>query len=104
MSGEVRLADRWRSCRERGAAQAEAAHEVVGERMPEQDGLDLCLAAHRETHEAALAQMSIDAFSKPTQAVDRLAGLARHARPPRLDAGTVAVTGCIGLGAVLVLD
>ena len=67
--------------------QALTGDEIVGERMPERMSLRLDESANGEKTKAMVLAVGVDPLDALAQAVDGLARFARHALPPRLEAG-----------------
>ena len=77
-----------------GGRQAPEACHVVGEGVPEDDGLDLFDAAHQQAEQAAVAGLGVDELrGRGALLVDRLGVVAAHAAAPLGDGGRVARQG-----------
>ena len=67
--------------------QTASGDESVRERMPERMSLRLDAPAHGKKTKAMVLAIGVDPLDALTQGVDGLARFARHALPPRLEAG-----------------
>src|SRR5260370_18017496 len=76
------------SCRGGETLEPEPTLEIVGQRMPEDDGARLGAAADEEASQAVLPHPGVDALGQGAPPIDRLAGLARHALAPGRNPGT----------------
>src|SRR5258708_10580707 len=85
-------------------AEAVALQDVVGERVPEQDGADLFDAAHSQLPQVPVAPAGMDAFTYRTGLVPDLAALACHPRAPGQYSRAVAAPRQVRIGAVLGLS
>src|SRR4051794_1464524 len=74
-----------------GLDQPPGADHVVGQRVPQGDGLDLLEAAHQELRQSAIARLRVGAFrGRRALLVDVLGLVTAHALAPRGDTGLVA--------------
>jgi hypothetical protein len=67
--------------------QTASGDEIVRERMPERMSLRLDEPAHGKKTKAMVLAIGVDPLDALAQGVDGLARFARHALPPRLEAG-----------------
>ena len=67
--------------------QTASGEEIVRERVPERMSLGLDQPADREKTKAMVLAIGVDPLDALAQAVDGFARFARHALPPRLEAG-----------------
>src|ERR1700692_1055583 len=89
----------------RGAAgETVALQDGGGEGEHVQHGLDLETTANQELAKIPLSEPGVDAFSHTPSPVNGLAVRALHSPAPGGNAGTIVVTGRIGIGVVLATD